>query len=142
MPLRMRFTLASRARRPSRFKVTRGMPPGSANADEQRVAASRRRRLRASDASTVRKASVWATIIVATALVIAVQRFMANPELPRELPELVPSADCPARYAALLDLAELARRDGTSSEVVMHGLNNGDGAMSACPRMTSSAATR
>ncbi|WOD15198.1 hypothetical protein [Paraburkholderia kirstenboschensis] len=118
------------------------MQPRGAKSDEQRVAVSHRRRLRASDPTTVRKARVWATIIVAAALVIAVQRFMANPELPRELPELVPSTDCPARYAALLDLAELARRDGTSSEVVTRGLNNGGGAMSACPRMTSSGARR
>ncbi|WP_429536150.1 hypothetical protein [Paraburkholderia youngii] len=40
--------------------------------------------------------------------------------------------DCSARYAALLDLAELARRDGKSSEVVVRGLRQQNGAMSEC----------
>jgi hypothetical protein len=42
------------------------------------------------------------------------------------------SQDCSARYAALLDLAELARRDGKSSEVVVRGLSERGGAMSVC----------
>lgn len=42
------------------------------------------------------------------------------------------SRNCSARYAALLDLAELARRDGKSSEVVIRGLSDRRGAMSGC----------
>ena len=42
------------------------------------------------------------------------------------------SGDCFARYAALLDLAELARRDGKSSGVVVRGLSDRRGAMSGC----------
>ncbi|WP_233855787.1 hypothetical protein [Paraburkholderia sp. HD33-4] len=42
------------------------------------------------------------------------------------------ASDCSARYAALLDLAELARRDGKSSEVVVRGLSERNGAMIGC----------
>lgn len=42
------------------------------------------------------------------------------------------SRNCSARYAALLDLAELARRDGKSSEVVIRGLSDRRGALSDC----------
>lgn len=49
------------------------------------------------------------------------------------------SQDCSARYAALLDLAELARRDGKSSEVVVRGLSDRRGAMSDCLPMAQSA---
>jgi len=42
------------------------------------------------------------------------------------------SQDCSARYAALLDLAELARRDGQSADVIVRGLSGQGGAMSAC----------
>jgi hypothetical protein len=42
------------------------------------------------------------------------------------------SPDCSARYAGLLDLAELARREGKSSEVVVRGLTDRRGAMSEC----------
>jgi len=46
------------------------------------------------------------------------------------------SRDCSSRYAALLDLAELARRDGKSSGVVMRGLSGQHGAMSECLPMS------
>ncbi|MFM0172491.1 hypothetical protein [Paraburkholderia sediminicola] len=49
------------------------------------------------------------------------------------------SQECSARYAALLDLAELARRDGKSSEVVVRGLSDRGGAMSGCLSMGGSA---
>jgi hypothetical protein len=42
------------------------------------------------------------------------------------------SQDCSARYAALLDLAELARRDGKSSGIVVLGLSDMHGAMNEC----------
>jgi hypothetical protein len=42
------------------------------------------------------------------------------------------SRDCSARYAALLDLAELARRDGKSSGVVVRALSDPRGAMIDC----------
>ncbi|WP_244438889.1 hypothetical protein [Paraburkholderia dilworthii] len=136
MSFRMRFTRTDPTRHASRFSPARAMRPRVTMSDEQRVAVPHRRPLRASNATAVRKARVWATIIVVSALVIAVQRFMANADVPRELPGIVSPTNCPARYAALLDLAELARRDGTASDVVMRGLSNGEGAMNACPRMS------
>jgi hypothetical protein len=52
---------------------------------------------------------------------------------PREASLTSPeSQDCPARYAALLDLAELARRDGRAADVVMRGLSDGRGALNGC----------
>lgn len=42
------------------------------------------------------------------------------------------SQDCSARYAALLDLAELARQDRASSELVARGLSDRSGALSGC----------
>ncbi|ASL45933.1 hypothetical protein bAD24_III00955 [Burkholderia sp. AD24] len=56
----------------------------------------------------------------------------AHADTPDEQREMQTSQDCSARYAALLDLAELARRDGKSSEVVMRGLSDRAGPMSAC----------
>lgn len=44
------------------------------------------------------------------------------------------SRDCSAHYAALLDLAELARREGKSSGVVVRGLSDRRGALSGCLR--------
>ena len=46
------------------------------------------------------------------------------------------SRDCSSRYAALLDLAELARRGGKSSGVVVRGLSDQHGAMSECLPMS------
>ncbi|MEC5408195.1 hypothetical protein VOM14_21825 [Paraburkholderia sp. MPAMCS5] len=110
----------------------------------QRLAAAHRRKPRATEARPIRKAGRWATLIVVTALAIAVQRFVANDDVPRELLAVVPPTDCAARYAALLDLAELARRDGMSSEVVMRGLSSmsgKSGAVNACPRLALSGST-
>ncbi|HEX7935332.1 MAG TPA: hypothetical protein VF573_19980 [Paraburkholderia sp.] len=119
----------------------------------QPLAAAHRRKPRATEARPIRKAGRWAAFIVVTALAIAVQRFVANDDVPRELLAVVPPTDCAARYAALLDLAELARRDGMSSEVVMRGLSSmsgtGDksnmgtksGAADACPRVALSGST-
>jgi hypothetical protein len=121
------------------FSRARAMQPRRALADPQRRVAPHRQSQRGPEAPAVRKAGKWATIIVATALVIAVQRFVANDGVPRELRAVVPSTDCPARYAAFLDLAELARRDGTSSEVVMRGFSGAggmNGALNACPRLS------
>jgi len=144
MSFRMRFTRIGTigpARHASRFNPAQSMRPRVTMPDEPRVAVLHRRAPRASNISAVRKARVWATIIVVSALVIAVQRFMANAEVPGELPGIAAPTNCPARYAALLDLAELARRDGTSSDVVMRGLSNGGGAMNGCPRMSFSGRT-
>nr|WKF60598.1 hypothetical protein HUO10_005119 [Paraburkholderia busanensis] len=83
--------------------------------------------------SAWRKTGAFATIVVAAGLAIAASRFMAARAEPRRvLREFQTSQDCAARYAALLDLAELARRDGKASEVMMRGLNEPGGAMSAC----------
>ncbi|PQV49854.1 hypothetical protein [Paraburkholderia sp. BL21I4N1] len=81
----------------------------------------------------MRVRSALATIVVAASLALAARRYVAaHADTPREQRELQTSQDCSARYAALLDLAELARRDGKSSEVVVRGLSDRAGAMSAC----------
>lgn len=83
------------------------------------------------DSSTRRfyKSGVLAALVVATGLAIAMCRFGTAADTRRAS---APSRDCSARYAALLDLAELARRDGKSSEVVVRGLSDRGGAMSGC----------
>ncbi|HEX3379850.1 MAG TPA: hypothetical protein VHU21_08655 [Paraburkholderia sp.] len=82
---------------------------------------------------TLCKAAALATILLATLLAINafVDASDANDDL-RANPATSATRDCSARYAALLDLAELARRDGKSSEVVVRGLSEQDGALSAC----------
>ncbi|WP_233805997.1 hypothetical protein [Paraburkholderia sp. HP33-1] len=79
------------------------------------------------------KAAAFATIVVATLLTInaLMDASDANDDLHAN-PAVSATRDCSARYAALLDLAELARRDGKSSEVVVRGLSERNGAMSAC----------
>ncbi|WP_244146654.1 hypothetical protein [Paraburkholderia sp. BCC1876] len=80
-----------------------------------------------------RKAAVLATIVAAASLALATSRYVAaHVDTSHEQREIQTSQDCSARYAALLDLAELARRDGKSSEVVVRGLSDRAGAMSAC----------
>lgn len=83
------------------------------------------------EASTRRfhKTGALAAIVVATGLAIAMCRFGTTADTRRASAS---SRDCSARYAALLDLAELVRRDGKSSEVVVRGLSNKGGAMSGC----------
>ena len=43
-----------------------------------------------------------------------------------------PSAHCALKYAAVLDLAELAHRDGKSSSAYRHAFNNVAGQMNDC----------
>ncbi|WP_143752192.1 hypothetical protein [Burkholderia sp. SRS-W-2-2016] len=69
-------------------------------------------------------AFVVATLLTLSAFVAA-NYFIAAAASPA-------AQDCSARYAALLDLAELVRRDGKSSEVVMRGLSERGGAMRDC----------
>ena len=128
--------VASRVRRAGYLMRTPRGAPRRANADLTRLGRARRRLLRASDERGSRKAGVWVTLFVTAALLIAVQRFAANTDVPRELRAMVASTNCTARYAALLDLAELARRDGTASDVVMRGLSTRSGALSECPRLS------
>jgi hypothetical protein len=82
---------------------------------------------------TLCKAAALATIVVTTLLALdaVIDASDANDQL-RGNPAASAAKDCSARYAALLDLAELARRDGKSSEVVVRGLSEHNGAMSAC----------
>jgi hypothetical protein len=82
---------------------------------------------------TLCKAAALATIVAATLLALnaVIDASDANDQL-RANPAASAAKDCSARYAALLDLAELARRDGKSSEVVVRGLSEQNGAMSAC----------
>ncbi|HZZ06284.1 hypothetical protein [Paraburkholderia sp.] len=78
------------------------------------------------------KVAVLATMIVATGVAIAVGESVTNTETHVVHRAIESGQDCSAKYAALLDLAELARRDGKSSEVVVRGLSDRDGAMSEC----------
>ncbi|REE23992.1 hypothetical protein B0G71_7284 [Paraburkholderia sp. BL27I4N3] len=94
--------------------------------------AARRASLKDSPARRFYKAGALAAVVVAAGAALAMSRF-AVPVDTREASE--PSQECSARYAALLDLAELARRDGKSSEVVVRGLSDRGGAMSECLSM-------
>jgi hypothetical protein len=86
------------------------------------------------DTATTRaiwKAAAFAAFVIATLL--AINAFVVaddDPAIVNHTSATPP--DCSARYAALLDLAELARRDGKSSEVVVRGLSERGGAMSDC----------
>jgi hypothetical protein len=92
----------------------------------------RRSSFEAPSIRTFCKAGALATIVVAAGLAIAMSRFMTNADVRGEHRAIESSHDCSARYAALLDLAELARRDGKSAEVVVRGLSDRRGAMSEC----------
>ncbi|MFM0156957.1 hypothetical protein [Paraburkholderia sediminicola] len=97
---------------------------GSAQAVRSRFNAVRTR--------TLCEVGVLATMIVAAGVAIAVGERVTNTETRAVHRAIEPGQDCSAKYAALLDLAELARRDGKSSEVVMRGLSDSGGAMSEC----------
>ncbi|KAA1013227.1 hypothetical protein FVF58_09805 [Paraburkholderia panacisoli] len=80
----------------------------------------------------VYKAGALAALIVALSATAAMSGFFTHvPGLHADR-EPEASQGCSARYAALLDLAELARRDGKSSEVVVRGLSDTRGAMNEC----------
>jgi hypothetical protein len=81
---------------------------------------------------TLCKAGALAMVIVAAGVAIAVGESVINTESHSVRRAVEPQQDCSAKYAALLDLAELARRDGKSSEVVVRGLSERGGAMSDC----------
>ncbi|NPT58840.1 hypothetical protein GNZ13_30855 [Paraburkholderia sp. 5N] len=83
-------------------------------------------------ARTLCKVSALATMIVATGVAIALGEGITQTETHAVHRAVESQQDCSAKYAALLDLAELARRDGKSSEVVVRGLSDGGGAMSEC----------
>ncbi|MFT4068451.1 hypothetical protein [Paraburkholderia sp.] len=74
--------------------------------------------------------AAFATIVIATLL--AINAFVAAADDRHANHTRAAPRDCSARYAALLDLAELARRDGKSSEVVVRGLSEQGGALSDC----------
>lgn len=101
--------------------------------DEQRGGAARRSRF---EASLKRRAST--TILLMVLVVAASLSAVMMSGLVTQAHGLAANSaaaashDCSARYAALLDLAELARRDGKSSEVVVRGLSDRAGAMSEC----------
>jgi hypothetical protein len=82
---------------------------------------------------TLCKAAALATIVAATRLASNAALHASDPSGDlRANPAASAGTDCSARYAALLDLAELVRRDGKSSEVVVRGLSEQHGAMSEC----------
>lgn len=86
---------------------------------------------------TVCTAGALAAIVAAAASTAAMSGFITPANGPRADRVSEASQDCSARYAALLDLAELARRDGKSSEVVVRGLSERGGALSGCLQMGS-----
>lgn len=73
-----------------------------------------------------------AALVVALAWAVAMSGVLTHAEGLRADHALQTPQACSARYAALLDLAELARREGKSSEVVVRGLSERGGAMSGC----------
>lgn len=95
-------------------------------------ARSSRSRVKASRARKFRRVSAVAAILVAGALGVVVGSSAANTLDAAAQRRPDSSLDCSARYAALLDLAELARRDGKSSDVVVRGLSDRGGVMSDC----------
>ncbi|CAB3776656.1 hypothetical protein LMG28614_00258 [Paraburkholderia ultramafica] len=100
----------------------------------------RRSRFDASSERAVCRAGVLAALVVAAGLTAAaLSGFITPAHGPLANRAVEASQDCSARYAALLDLAELARRDGKSSEVVVRGLSDRGGAMSECLPMSRSA---
>jgi hypothetical protein len=78
------------------------------------------------------KVATLAAMIVAMGVAIAVGEDVARTETYSAHRAIEHRQDCSTRYAALLDLAELARRDGKSSEVVVRGLSDRGGVMSEC----------
>ncbi|CAB3641587.1 hypothetical protein LMG24238_00321 [Paraburkholderia sediminicola] len=99
---------------------------------EEGSAQALRPRYNATRTRTLCKFGALATMIVATGIAIAVGEGIASTETPAVHRTIEPEQDCSAKYAALLDLAELVRRDGKSSEVVMRGLSDRGGAMGDC----------
>ncbi|CAE6785082.1 hypothetical protein R69746_04469 [Paraburkholderia aspalathi] len=99
---------------------------------EEGSARTLRPRFNAIRTRTLCKVGALATMIVATGIAIAVGEGIASTETPAVHRAIESGQDCSAKYAALLDLAELARRDGKSSEVVMRGLSDRGGAMGDC----------
>lgn len=77
-----------------------------------------------------RKRFIFAGLVVAAGLIVSsALHYLTQPDASYNAGA---ERDCSARYAALLDLAELARRDGKSSDVVMRGLSDQRGAMTGC----------
>jgi hypothetical protein len=78
------------------------------------------------------KAGAVILLFAATALALEIGEGMTDSDSPAVHRTIELAPDCSAKYAALLDLAELARRDGKSSDVVVRGLSDQHGAMSEC----------
>jgi hypothetical protein len=83
-------------------------------------------------ARKLRKTWLSAAMLVAAGLAIAIGHCTANAgsvdgERAGDSPQR-----CAAQYAAMLDLAELARRDGKSAAIVVRGLSEGGGVMREC----------
>ena len=82
--------------------------------------------------SVLYKAGVLAALIVALCAAAAMSGFFTHASALRAARKPQPAQDCSARYAAVLDLAELARREGKSSQVVVRGLSDRRGALNKC----------
>ncbi|MFP4893303.1 hypothetical protein [Paraburkholderia sp. EG304] len=129
--MRIRTRVESwRSRRAARCDVMCGTAGQHPPSDE---AARRSRAAEGSAWRALRKTAALATIVVATfsAIHAVIDTSDANDDR-RANPAASATRDCSARYAALLDLAELARRDGKSSEIVVRGLREQNGAMREC----------
>ncbi|USX06229.1 hypothetical protein [Paraburkholderia fungorum] len=107
-------------------------PPGPPWMSGQANARTPRSRFNALHRWTFFKVATLAAMIVAMGVAIAVGEDAARTETYSAHRAIEHRQDCSTRYAALLDLAELARRDGKSSEVVVRGLSDRGGVMSEC----------
>lgn len=78
------------------------------------------------------KAALLTTLVMGTAWAMSAVCVATPTGVSRANRPNAASPECSARYAALLDLAELARRDGQSSALVVRALSDRHGAMSGC----------
>ncbi|MFL9947111.1 hypothetical protein PQR68_14110 [Paraburkholderia agricolaris] len=106
--------------------------PGPPWMSGQANARTPRSRFNAPHRWTFCKVATLAAMIVAMGVAIAVGEDAARTETYSARRAIEHQQDCSTKYAALLDLAELARRDGKSSEVVVRGLSDRGGVMSEC----------
>lgn len=82
--------------------------------------------------SVLYEVGVLASLIVALCAAAAMSGLFTPPPALRAAREPEAAQDCSARYAAVLDLAELVRREGKSSQVVVRGLSDRRGALNKC----------
>jgi hypothetical protein len=88
--------------------------------------------------SVIYRVGVLAALIVAFCAAAAISGLFTHAPALRATREPEAAQECASRYAAVLDLAELARREGKSSKVVVRGLSDRRGALNTCLPISSS----